>query len=282
MTEHRAQLRRRAAARPVGAERPAATGRRRRRPAAPRRAPDGAGRGVHLLLRPAGGQGLAVGGRHPGLPVPGRTGGGLVPAGRRRRPDRPSGAAAGRPDLRTRRDQRQLRRPGARPGPAVPVRQHAAGRQAHLADVGRHLDPHRVRAAGRAGRRRRAAGAGWRTGCPARCGRRSGCSAGWPGLRVSAPRWSRPRWPPTPRRCWPTPRRRPGARPASSCRSSSSARRRRPRAGLGMLLAPVSEAGPARRLALGGALLELGAERADGSVDGRHRRAAAHRAPAAG
>lgn len=32
--------------------------------------------------------------------------------------------------------------------------------------------------------------------------------------------------------------------------------------GLGMLLAPVSEAGPARRLALGGALLELGAERA--------------------
>jgi formate-dependent nitrite reductase membrane component NrfD len=32
--------------------------------------------------------------------------------------------------------------------------------------------------------------------------------------------------------------------------------------GLGMLLAPVTEAGPARRLALGGALLELGAERA--------------------
>lgn len=32
--------------------------------------------------------------------------------------------------------------------------------------------------------------------------------------------------------------------------------------GLGMLLAPVSEAGPARRLALGGALLELGVERA--------------------
>jgi hypothetical protein len=32
--------------------------------------------------------------------------------------------------------------------------------------------------------------------------------------------------------------------------------------GLGMLLAPVSEAGPARRLALGGALLELGAEQA--------------------
>jgi hypothetical protein len=31
--------------------------------------------------------------------------------------------------------------------------------------------------------------------------------------------------------------------------------------GLGMLLAPVSEAGPARRLALGGALLELGVER---------------------
>ncbi len=32
--------------------------------------------------------------------------------------------------------------------------------------------------------------------------------------------------------------------------------------GLGMLLAPVSEAGPARRLAVGGALLELGVERA--------------------
>src|SRR6185437_708684 len=47
--------------------------------------------------RPAGGEAFAVGERHPGLPVPGRPGRWLVAAGGRCRPDRATGAAAGRP-----------------------------------------------------------------------------------------------------------------------------------------------------------------------------------------
>ena len=38
-----------------------------------------------------------------------------------------------------------MRRAGARPRQAEPVRQHAAGGQADVADVGGHLDPHRLR-----------------------------------------------------------------------------------------------------------------------------------------
>ena len=52
--------------------------------------------------------------------------------------------------------------------------------------------------------------------------------------------------------------------------------------GLGMLCAPLAEAGPARRLALGGAVVELAAEQAMQAAHGHHRRTAAHRARPAG
>ena len=75
----------------------------------------------------------------------------------------------GRPVLRRtgriaarRGDQRQLARSGPRPRPAGTLRQHAAGGQADLADVGGHLDPHRVRS----GRRIWPARPRWRTLLP--------------------------------------------------------------------------------------------------------------------
>ena len=60
-----------------------------------------------------------------------------------------------------------LRRPGARPRPAGPLRQHAAGVQAHVADERRLLAARRLRPAGGRGRRQRrdrAAAAGRRRG----------------------------------------------------------------------------------------------------------------------
>ncbi len=73
--------------------------------------------------------------------------------------------------------------PGQRPGPAGALPPHAAGGEADLADVGGHLDPHRVRP-GRGRRRDRRGGrrccpsavcSGW----PAGCCRRSGTPPGW-------------------------------------------------------------------------------------------------------
>ena len=55
-----------------------------------RRALHGARGDVHVLLRAAGGQAVAVGERHPGLPLPRRTGSRFLAAGRRRRPHRPA------------------------------------------------------------------------------------------------------------------------------------------------------------------------------------------------
>ena len=195
---------------------------------------------------------------------------------RRRRPDRPAGAAARRPARRAGRDHAQLRRAGARPRPAGAVPQHAAGGQADLADVGRHLDPHRVRAAGRAGRRGRAARAGrCRAACagPGPAARR----AGRPGRARRGGRRAR-RSRPTPRCCWPTPPRRPGTRPTASCRSSSSARPRRRRAGWACSAPRRPRPGPARRLAVGRRRRRAGRRAADGGVDGPGRRAAARRA----
>ena len=143
----------RAAGRRAGGDRPG------RRPAAQegrqeRRRPR---RGVHLLLRPPDRQGLAVGARHPGVPVHGRGRGGLVAARGRRRPHRPARAAPHRPGRRARRAVAEHGRAGARPRPAGPLPPHAPRGQADLADVGGHLDPHRVRPLRRARRRRGAA-----------------------------------------------------------------------------------------------------------------------------
>ena len=108
-----------------------------------------------------------------------------------------------------------------RPGPAGTLPPHAAGGQADLADERRHLDPHRVRARQRArGRRRTAPAALPRDRGPAGCWR-------WPPARPGCPPPpSPPAWPPTPRRCCPRPRSRPGTRPATSCRSCSPGRPR--------------------------------------------------------
>ena len=178
--------------------------------------------------------------------------------GRRRRPDRPAGAAprrAGRPRSAALGASTVL--PGQRPGPAGAVPPHAAGGQADLADVGGHLDPHRVRPGGRRwprspssrrccrGRRARARPSG-------RC-RRSGSVAGLAaaGHRAGAGHVHR-------RCCSPTPRCRPGTRPTRSCRSSSPAARWPAASGVGLIAAPAAQAGPARRLAVAGAALELG------------------------
>ena len=107
---------------------------------------------VHVVLRPTGAEGSAVAGGHPGVPVPRWVGRRLIAARRRRRSDRPSGAPSRRPSRRAHRDHRRLRRARPRSRPTVPLREHAAGGQADVADVRRHLDPHRLRPAGRRGR----------------------------------------------------------------------------------------------------------------------------------
>ena len=184
-------------------------------------------------------------------------------------------AAAGRPARRARWASASASpRSGARPRSAGAVPPHAAGGQADLTDVGRHLDPHRVRPAGRAGRRRRAAG----LLRPAGSAWPAGCCAWRPG-RPGSPRSSRRRSPPTPRCCSPTRRRRPGTTRTASCRSSSSAPPLPRPAACGMVAVPVGQAGPARRLAVGGAVLELAVERPDGARDGADGRAAAPGAP---
>ena len=212
-------------------------------------APGGAGRDVHLLLRPAGGQGLAVGGRHPGLPVPRRPGGRVVAARRRRRPDRPPGAAPHRPARRAGRDHasaspRWCTTSGARPASSTCCAWPSRPRRCRSA-------PGSSRSTARP--------PGW----PARPSCRP-AAARWPALARCCGPFARPaglgaaagrpgRRRPTPPCCWPTPRRRPGTRPTASCRSCSSARPPAAAGGLGMIGAPVDEAGPARRLAVAGA-----------------------------
>ena len=104
---------------------------------------------------------------------------GSAAARRRRRPHRPARPAAGRAVRLARRTGPEHRLPRARPRQAEPLPQHAARRQADLADVGRHLDPQPARALRRRSRRPPRS---------SRCSRRTG-SAGRSG---SSSRWAVP------------------------------------------------------------------------------------------
>ena len=164
---------------------------------------------------------------------------------------------------------------GARPRQAEPVRQHAAGRQAHLADVGRHLDPHRLRHARRCGRRRpsssvASAACRRRCACPARLLAAVGAAPPASAPRLVAPAvasytavllsdTATPSWHEAYREL-------PFVFVGSAAAASG---------GLGMIGAPVHEAGPARRLAVGGAAARAGRRAPDGAEHGHHRRAAA-------
>ena len=115
-----------------------------------------------------------------------------------------------------------------------------------LADERRHVDPRGLQARRRAGRGRGADAArlgarGW-----------AGWCGGWPGLPGCRRRRSAPGAGVATRRCCcrrpPCPR---GTRRTRSCRSCSPARPRRAGGGLGMVLAPVEEAGPARAVGRG-------------------------------
>ena len=188
----------------------------------------------------------------------------LLAARRRRRPHRPAGAAPHRRgSARSAAISLQLRRAGARPRQAGAVRQHAARRQADLADVGRHLDPDRLRAVAGLAAAAESSAALLPGPLPSR--RRPAAGGLRPSRPASAPRWSPRRSRPTPRCSSPTPPRPPGTRPTASCRSSSSAPRPPPSGGLGMVAAPSHEAGPARRLAVGGAAARAGRRAPDGA-----------------
>ena len=206
---------------------------------------------------------LAVGGRHrrPTCSAGGlAAGSALIAAGadltgrphlRRTEPDRRAAALA-------------VLRGGPRPRPreAVALPQHAARRQGDLADVGRHLDHHglRDRAPGSPGRPRP---------CllpPARRRGPIGAACRLADRLADRPagllrrRLSRRRWPPTPPSCSPTPRRRRGTRPTSELPFVFVGSRGRGLGRSGPDRRTGDETGPVRRLAVGGALLELVAE----------------------
>ena len=173
--EHGTELRR------VGGEgsgAAAADGRRREDRWCPRR--------VRLLLRPPGGQAAPWKHEIPAYLFLGgvAAGSSLLGAGADLRAARPAPDGTASPPSRR---QRQLARAGQRPRPARALRQHAAHVQADLADVGRHLDPHRVRSGRLSGRR----GRGRRSCCPAGSVRWAACSARPPDRR-GWPRLSRP------------------------------------------------------------------------------------------
>ena len=143
----------RRAPRPVGAG-PQSTGPAASRPTGDRRRVAAATRAsmvpaaeFTLLLRPADPQGAGLEARHRRRtcsPAGWPPASALLAAGGR--PDRPAGAAPRRPARpRSARVGASAVLPGPRPGPAGAVPPHAAGGQADLADVGGHLDPRRVR-----------------------------------------------------------------------------------------------------------------------------------------
>ena len=239
-----------------------------------RRALDGAGGDVHLLLRPADRQAVAVGERHPGLPLPRRAGRRLVAARRRRRPHRPARRCAGpagsaRSAASRCRWWRWCTTWAGRAGSSTCCGSPSRPRRCRWAPGSCRLRPAR-RCGGRGRAGRYAAGAlpaplRLRLGC-SRVGRPAGLVAALVAPAVAtytAVLLVRHR------------HARRGTRRTASCRSSSSGRRPPPRAASGMIGAPVHEAGPARRLAVGGALLELAAEHRMEQTHGHHRRAAA-------
>ena len=139
---------------------------------------------------------------------------------------------------------RRHRRAGPRPGPARAVPQHAARVQADLAAVGRVVHPGAVQRAVRGGGRLRSSPAGCRG------------SGGWPGVGAAAlgpplatytaaliANTAVPAWHEAHREL-----------PFVFAGSGASAA-----GGLAMVLAPVAQAGPARRMAVAGAALEIAA-----------------------
>ncbi len=161
---------------------------------------------------------------------------------------------AGRVD-RAGRGRRQHLLPDHRPGPAGPLPPHAAGGQADLADVGGHLDPQRVRRGGGPGRGRRGGALLPRRGALGLAAR--ALPAGRPGRRARRRRRSRRRWRRTPPCCSPTRRR----RRWHEAYPRAAVRLRRQRAGQRRRRRPDRrtdpQAGPARRLAVAGAAMEL-------------------------
>ena len=209
-----------------------------------------------LVLRPAGRQGAGVAVGHRRVPVHRRARRRVGAAGRRA-PTSPAGRRCA--------------------GPAGSPRLGAVGASVYFLvdDLGRperfhhmlrvakptspmsvgHLDPHRLRSGRRAGRRRRgrtaAAGArraraGASTAAAGRAGRRAGRRrrrAGAGHLHRGAARPTRP--------C------RPGTRRTRNCRSSSRAARWPAAPASGCSPRRCAQAGPARRMAVAGAALEL-------------------------
>ena len=177
-----------------------------------------------------------------GVPVHRRPRGRLGAARRRRRPDRPAGAAPRRAAGRARRARRQHLLPGQRPGPAGAVPPHAPGGQADLADVGGHLDPRRVRP----GRRRAAVRRGGAAAAAPRA--RSGSAAARCRRPAGRPAWrprrSRRRWPRTRPCCSPTPRCRPGTRPTRELPFVFAGSALASGAGVGLIAAPAARGRP--------------------------------------
>src|SRR6266545_2499361 len=204
------------------------TPRRGATPAASRRR-----RRAALLLRQADREGAAVERQHPLVPVQRRA--------RRRVRHARAGRPAGRqPAAGGQRHERlgvgRGREPGAagpRPRPAVAVPPHAAGGQADLADEHRELDPGRARA-----RRGRRGGGGAAGDLPAAAqGRRGGRRRARPAAGDLHRRADRRHLGAD------LARRRAGAAASAG--------------GLAVIVTPPAEAGPARRLALGGAVVEV-------------------------
>ena len=156
-----------------------------------------------------------------------------------------TGARAGGPDRRRRGARRRHGRPDPRPRPARAVPEHAARLQAHVPALGRVLHPGAVLGAVRGAPRCPTS----RDCCP-RLGRLAGAAVRRPSAHRS---------PPTPRRSWPTRLSRRGTRRTASSRSSSRARAPRLPGGLAMVFTPLDQAGPARRMAVAGAAVEIAA-----------------------
>ena len=248
--------------------------RRRGGVAAAGRALDGAGGGVHVLLRPPDHQAAAVG---DPTSRPTCSSAASPPA---RRCWRAGADLTGRPALRTHRPARGARWPCSlsawsswsttSAGPSA-LPQHAARVQADLAAVGGLLDPHRLRPV------RRAAAAAEIVGrCRLRCRAAAACSSacwrvrpGW-SRRVVAPavatytavllaNTADPAWHEAHREL-----------PFVFVGSAAAAA-----GGLGMVGARSTQAGPARRLAVGGALARARRRAPMERSDGHRRRAAA-------
>ena len=211
--------------------------------------------GVPVVLRAAGAQAAGMGLEDRGVPVRGWAVGGFGDAGGRGGPDGAAGAAAGEPGRGAGEHPGEHVLPRRGPGPAGAVPSHAAGGEAELADERGHVDPVGVRPGRGTGR-----GGGVDAGPIAAdvAGSAGGLvgEAGWAvggwdgagggvvhGSSVVADGGSGVA----------------GGAPVSAVRVHGLGRGER--RGLGMVFAPVGEAGPARRMAVVGAGLEVAASR---------------------